>query len=74
MNINEYTSKPTMFKDLKSSFVLCHESGEIIQMFTELRSAKYMLTEHNMGSKIFEIVEQKGKIISNLGEIYEPKL
>jgi hypothetical protein len=72
MNINEFNSTPTMFQDLKSQYALCDQNDNIVQVYTQLSSAKYMLTEYNMGNKIYEIVkDKKGKIISNLGEICE---
>ena len=69
MNINGIISKPTIFKDLKSSYALCDSLDNIVQIYTELSSAKYMLTEYKMGVKIYEIVQQKGVVISNLGEL-----
>lgn len=69
MNINDIISKPTIFRDLKSSFALCEADGKITQIYTRFDSAEYMLRLFNNGSKIFEIVQNKQDIIANLGEI-----
>lgn len=69
MNINDITSKPTIFRDLKSSYALCDDTGLIIQIYTELASAKYMLTSYQFGVKIYEVVKDKSAIISVLGEV-----
>jgi hypothetical protein len=70
MNINDIKSIPCIFKDLKSRYALCFDDGRIFQTYMKLDDAKYMLSKMDIGVKIYEIVcDNKGKIVSNLGEI-----
>lgn len=69
MNINNITSTPVSFRDIKSSYALCEKDGTIIRIFTTLESAKYMLTNLHKDAIIYEVIEYKGSIISNLGEV-----
>lgn len=66
-NINDIKCMPCMFMGLKSSYALCNPDGQIVEIYTELRSAKYMQEQYNQQNIIYEIVQHKYKIISNLG-------
>jgi hypothetical protein len=70
-NINDVITKPLMFGAThKSQYALCFQDGNIHQIFTTLDSAKYLLTNYNLGYTIYEVITIKDKIIANLGEIY----
>lgn len=68
MNINDIVSQPCMFRDAKSSYALCFEDGRIFQVYPEVSSAKYMM-ERIQNTKVYEIVQIKGKIIAVLDEV-----
>lgn len=69
MNINNIISTPVLFRDIKSSYALCDPNGDIIRIFTTLESAKYMSTTVYKDAIIYEVIEYKSEIISNLGEV-----
>jgi hypothetical protein len=57
-----------MFSGQKSKFVICDNLGNVLDTFVDLNSAKYMLTNYNLGDSIYEVVIYKNKIIANLGQ------
>lgn len=70
MNINDIKPKPCIFKNFKTVYAICDNKGYIIRIYTTKDSALYMLTQLEIDGIIYEVVcDNKGKIVSNLGEI-----
>ena len=69
MTINNIQNRPLSFTDHRLAYALCHNSGEIIQIFTTKSSALYMLTEYSHGDTIYEVAMIKDKIVAVYNEV-----